>query len=225
MNLYLRLLTTWFRALFEKSISIQDGCEQWFRVWPNDIDAFLHMNNGRYLQIMDVARFRWLQLTGALSVIRKKGWKVALGGNMTRYRRSLGAFTKFRVSSRLLCWDDRWFFLEHVFHTPDGRQVAVGVSRAAFRDASGWVSTDEVMAHVEPGRNSGEMPAYIRNWLDIEEDMYLSAYSATETMNARIGAVIRKYVGAEVRQGARRPSASLRARTETNRAPAETAER
>lgn len=196
MNLYLRLLTTWFRTCFEQSISTRDSCEQWFRVWPNDIDAFLHMNNGRYLQIMDVARFRWLQLTGALSVIRKKGWKVALGGNITRYRKALGAFAKFRVSSRLVCWDDRWFYLEHVFHAPDGRQVAAGVSRAAFRDRSGWVSTDEVMAHVEPGVDSAEMPAYLRNWLHVEEDMYASAYGAAEIMNNRVGAgVIKDYAG------------------------------
>lgn len=175
MNLYLRLLVTTIRALFEKHISTLDNCEQWFRVWPGDLDLFLHMNNGRYLQIMDVARFRWLLRTGTISAIKTMNWKVALGGNMTRYRRPLQLFARYRVVTRLLCWDERWFFLEHAFTDKKGRQIAVGLSRAAFRDARGWVPAREVMQIVEPGASSGDIPQYLRKWLVMEESMSICA--------------------------------------------------
>ena len=162
------------RTLFERKLSTQDTCDQWFRVWPFDMDAFGHMNNGRYRQIMDVAGWLagWLLRTGTISALFRQCWKVTLGGNMTQFRRSLRLFAKYRVVSRLVCWDDRWFYLEHTFYNRYGAQLAVGVSRAAFRDANGWVSTKDVMAVVDPGVYSGEMPGFMREWLRIERAMF-----------------------------------------------------
>lgn len=171
MNLYLRILFTVIRAYFESHISTKASCEQWFRVWPGDIDLFMHMNNGRYLQIMDVARFRWLLRTGTVATMKKHAWNVALGGNMTRYRRPLRLFAKYRVTTRLLCWDNRWFFLEHTFMNKKGSTIAVGVSRAAFIRDSSWISTSEVMQAVEPGVCSGDIPGYLSAWLANEENM------------------------------------------------------
>lgn len=171
MNLYLRLLLTLVRARFERSLSTRVACCQWFRVWPNDIDAFCHMNNGRYLQIMDIARARWLLRTGTLGVIRRRRWSVALGGNLIRYRRPLRLWTSYRVSTRLVCWDDRWFSLEHQFHHTAGRMLAAGFSRAAFRGAGDWVTTDIVMDEVDTGVESPPIPGYVEAWLEVEDAM------------------------------------------------------
>ena len=35
-----------------------------FRVLPHDIDINLHLNNGRYLQLIDLNRAEWLIRTG-----------------------------------------------------------------------------------------------------------------------------------------------------------------
>ncbi len=172
MNLYLRLLVTWIRSLTEKRMSTADDCSQWFRVWPHDLDAFGHMNNGRYLQVMDVARLRWLLRTGTIDVIRRNNWKVALGGNLTRFRRPLSLFAKYRVDSRLLCWDDRWFYLEHVFRDAAGQLLSVGMSRAAFRHNHRWVKTDEVMDHVDPGATSIPLPQHVVDWMASEHALF-----------------------------------------------------
>ena len=59
MNLYLRLLFVFLRNLYSDREHHSHSCESRFRVLPHDLDAFGHMNNGRYLQIMDVARTEW----------------------------------------------------------------------------------------------------------------------------------------------------------------------
>lgn len=183
MNLYIRLLFTVLRALFEPKLSTRTECTQSFRVWPNDIDAFGHMNNGRYLQIMDVSRMRWLVRTGTVGAIRRRRWAVALGGNLTRYRHPLRLWRRYSVSTRLVCWDRRWFFLEHAFHDDQGRQVAIGISRAAFRGEGRWVPTAEVMNEVEAGIHSPPVPRHLKHWMRAEEAMSSAANHSPMTPN------------------------------------------
>lgn len=190
VNLYFRLLMTFLRTLLESRMSTRELCVQSFRVWPHDIDAFGHMNNGRYLQIMDVARLRWLLRTGTIAAIRQNGWRVSLGGNITRYRRPLNLFSSYTVHSRLLCWDRRWFYLEHVFRDAAGRTVATGMSRAAFRCNGGWVTTAEVMAEVDPGVQSPTIPAHISQWMAAEEALYAFCNEAEPTERTPKAAIL-----------------------------------
>ena len=188
MNLYFRLLLTWIRSLLEARMPTSFACIQRFRVWPHDLDLFGHMNNGRYLQVMDVARMRWLLLTGTIDVIRRNRWAVALGGNMTRFRRPLSLFAKYRVVSRLHCWDERWFYLEHVFYDSSGAVLSVGVSRAAFRHRRRWVSTQEVMDQVDPGAVSGPIPDYIGDWMRAEQALFCESRAVvSEGLTVRAG--------------------------------------
>ena len=168
MNLYVRLLLSFLRAVSVRRIKTSDVAVQSFRVWPTDIDLYRHMNNGRYFQIMDVARFSWLVKTGTVKVLAQQGWGALLGGSLMRFRRSLKAFQRYTVATRLICWDDRWYYLEHVFRDHRGRRVATGIVRAAFRSKSGWVSTREAMGIIEPDAISPAMPEEISAWLRTE---------------------------------------------------------
>ncbi len=172
MNLYLRLLRVLIGSWFETSTHYSEPVESTFRVWPHDLDAFGHMNNGRYLQIMDVARTHWMKRAGVVAAIRKNRWAPILGGGFIRYRYSLRLWQPYRVRSRLLCWDDQWFFLEHVFIDARNRHVAVGISRAALRANGRWVATRKVTQEIHPGAVSPDVPAYVMEWLDLEEEMF-----------------------------------------------------
>ena len=152
-----------------------------FRVWPHDLDAFGHMNNGRYLQIMDVSRAQWMAKTGVLTAMRQHRWSAVLGGNITRYRRSLKPFQSYSVQTSLVCWDDKWFFFKHLFIDKQNRCVAIGLSRAALRTACGWVDSHLVVGQVQPGAQSPAMPEYFKAWVSAEDIMYREAQSAQET--------------------------------------------
>ncbi|NNC65690.1 MAG: thioesterase family protein, partial [Gammaproteobacteria bacterium] len=97
MNLYLRLLLVWLRNIAEAKRHYSHRAESRFRVLPHDIDAFGHMNNGRYLQIMDVARLEWMLQTQVAGAIRKNRWSPVLGGGAIRYRHSLTLLQPYRV--------------------------------------------------------------------------------------------------------------------------------
>jgi len=171
MNLYFRLLIRLLSAMFSRSIQVTEKTQNHFRVLPSDIDLFGHMNNGRYLQIMDVARCCWMARAGVLGAMAKNRWTAVLGGGTIRFRRALKPLESYRVTTRLICWDRRWFYLEHGFIDRRGNCVAVGISRAALRSKGKWLPTQSMMDLVGPGLTSDPMPAYLSALNTNEEQM------------------------------------------------------
>jgi acyl-CoA thioesterase FadM len=174
MNLYMRLILVFIRTFSGERLHHSAVTESRFRVFLHDLDAFGHMNNGRYLQIMDVARTEWMLRTGVADAIRKERWAPMLGGGVVRYRHSLRLFQRYTVRTRLLGWDERWFYLEHSFMDHRDRCVAVGVKRAGLRAENRWVGTEEVVGSVHPGATSPAIPAHVLDWVALEEAMYRS---------------------------------------------------
>ena len=172
MNLYLRLLLVWLRNIPAKKRHHSHGANSRFRVLPHDLDAFGHMNNGRYHQIMDVARVEWMLQTQVAGAIRKNRWSPILGGGVIRYRHSLKLLQVYYVHTRLLGWDQRWFYLEHTFMDSRNRCVAVGITRAGLRNRDQWVHADEVVHSVQPGARSPALPAHILRWIRLDEEIY-----------------------------------------------------
>ncbi len=171
MNLYFRLLLKLLLTRWQQRIDTSETTTARFRVWPQDVDVFGHMNNGRYLQIMDIARSSWMARCGALGVMRENKWGAALGGGSIRFRKALKPFQRYRVTTRLISWDSRWFYLEHGFLDEADRCIAVGVSRAAIRSHKGWVRTGDVMALVDPQAKPAVVPDYLRDLGDAETAM------------------------------------------------------
>lgn len=176
MNLYFRLLRAYLNGLISGRLSHTETSESRFRVWLHDLDAFGHMNNGRYLQIMDVARTEWMTRVGVFSALRQHNWTALLGGGIVRFRYSLRAFEQYRVRTRLLHWDSRWFYLEHAFMDKDDRCVAAGVTRAGIRGSGEWVPASRMAAAV--GADADRAPAppgYLRAWLELEDELFAAA--------------------------------------------------
>lgn len=171
MNLYLRLLFALCHTL-RNPVHCDVELECVFRVWPHDLDAFGHMNNGRYLQIMDVARVRWMARTGVLRAMLRSRWSGVIGGALTRYRYSLRPFQRYRVRTRLVYWDRRWFYFEHTFLDAHDRCVAAGLSRTALRGQCGWILTDDAVRLVDPGANPPEAPPYLDAWLALDQQVF-----------------------------------------------------
>lgn len=172
MNLYIRLLIVWLRNFRSDQQHFSHAARSCFRVLPHDLDAFGHMNNGRYLQIMDVARTEWMMQTGVVAAIRENRWAPILGGGFIRYRFSMKLFQAYHVRTRLLGWDGRWFYLEHSFTDRRNRCTAVGITRAGLRKDSAWVHAHDVAERVYPGANSPTIPSHVHDWISVEEAMF-----------------------------------------------------
>ena len=139
------------------------------RVWPNDIDLNLHLNNARYLNLMDYARMHLLARVRLLDHFVRARWTPLVGAVWMTYRRSLPLFARFTLTSRLVCWDDRWFYIEQTFTGRDGL-AAVGWVKGLLRDSSGNLDPQVVLETVAPGIVSPPVPDAIATWNDLTRE-------------------------------------------------------
>lgn len=139
------------------------------RVWPNDIDLNLHLNNARYLSYMDYGRMHLLARIHLLQHIVRSRWTPLVGAVWVTYRRSLPLFGRFALASRLVCWDERWFYLEQTFTSDDGL-AAVGWVKGMLREPGGAVNPQAVLEKIEPGVVSPPMPEAIAAWNELTRE-------------------------------------------------------
>ena len=64
MNLLLRLALVLFQGRRGPRLGLLDTGSLHMRVWPTDLDVLMHMNNGRYLSLMDLGRVDLLVRSG-----------------------------------------------------------------------------------------------------------------------------------------------------------------
>jgi acyl-CoA thioesterase FadM len=127
------------------------------RVWPNDLDLNLHVNNGRYLMLADIGRIHWFLNTGILAVARRRGAMPVIGDAIAKFRRDLRVFQTFELHTRLIGWDQKWAFMEHRF-VRSGRVLGVVAVRGAFRGPDGPLDPTELAADLSQSANSPALP-------------------------------------------------------------------
>jgi acyl-CoA thioesterase FadM len=118
-----------------------------WRVMPADLDLFGHMNNSRYLLLMDFARLDYLAQVGLLGAAFRYRWTVPLRTAQVDYYRPLKPFEKFEIGTQVLSWNDRWFYLRQRFRTLGHpvRTVATAHVKTIFLSPSGHVAPMDVV--------------------------------------------------------------------------------
>ena len=89
------------------------------RCTPADIDMFFEMNNGRILTLYDLGRFGLSIRTGLAEQLRRNAWGLVVAGSSVRYRARITPFQRFELRTRLLGWDQRFFYLEQAMWRGD----------------------------------------------------------------------------------------------------------
>jgi acyl-CoA thioesterase FadM len=175
MNLYLRLLWTLLRARRMPALSLGDALEREFRVLPNDLDLNGHMNNGRYLTMLDLMLVEYFVRAGFAAVMLRQGWRPMAGGSFISYRRGLKPLQRYQLRFRLEAADERWNYMRFEFH--DGRQVcATGYVKGSSVSRQGLVPNAQSYAALGVAPPAAPLPAAVRNWLAAEQAAVASAW-------------------------------------------------
>ena len=140
-----------------------------FRVWPTDLDVLNHMNNGKYLSIMDVARFDMVVRTGTWKIIQERGWYPVVVGQTISYRKSLNPWKRFWIESRILGFDEQAVYIEQRFVRPNAERrpeiYARAFVRARFlKRAGGVVRIEELLAAVGAEAKDFAVPEEVLAW-------------------------------------------------------------
>lgn len=159
MNLLLRLAMVLLGAPRRSRLDLLAASSLPMRVWPTDLDVQMHMNNGRYLSLMDLGRIDLLVRSGFWREARLRAWFPLVGASAIEYRRPLRVFERYQLTTRLLGWDERWFYVEQSFRQGD-RVAAVATVKAMIRSASGTVPPLEALAAVGVSGPSPGLPEH-----------------------------------------------------------------
>ena len=169
MLLFFRFVIVTIKSLFRSRIDALEESTVRFTVLPHDCDLNLHLNAGRFLSFMDVARMDLIGRTGLMRRLVQRKWRPLMGGCVVRYRREIRPFERFTVRSRILGWDDKWFYLEHVAEK-GGALCAVGTVRTLIRGKIGNIPPQEVLAAVGAANTlAPELPEFVKRWRDAED--------------------------------------------------------
>ncbi len=115
----------WFTSRRGPRLGFTDVSRSQFRVWPTDIDILRHMNNGKYLSIMDIGRFDLMLRNGVFALFKREAWYPVVVGQTISYRKSLNPWQRFTVESQILGFDDQAVYLEQRFVRPAPRGTAI----------------------------------------------------------------------------------------------------
>ena len=177
MNLIFRVIALCIGYLFNRSrIQPLDASVIQSRVWPLDLDANIHMNNGRYLSIMDLGRLDLIVRVGVVREVIKKRWMPVLSAATIRYRIPLMPFQKFNLETRVVWWDEKWFYMEQKFIITEGKKAgavaAIAFVKGSFydRDKKQTVPSTDV-TQLMGIMHTPNQPAYIKSWQVAEDDM------------------------------------------------------
>nr|CAD7403432.1 unnamed protein product [Timema cristinae] len=135
-----------------------------------DVDTLLyHMNNVRYLREVDFARADFYERSKLYKKIRSKGGAVVQGSCTIRYRRFIRPFSIFRITSKIIYWDEKSIFMEHRFITPKDdfvRAIVLCQQRVIKCDANDVMK--ELM-DVESGIEKPQVPMEVAKWIECNE--------------------------------------------------------
>jgi acyl-CoA thioesterase FadM len=154
MNAIFRMLYVLIRSLFCARIGPgQLVSELGFRVLPTDVDFNFHMNNGRYLTICDLDRVDIYARSGLLKAMFKRNWLPVIAEHTMIYKKPLGLFERFKVTTKVTHWDEKYFYMNHTFNRGE-RIMAEGTSKACvYARGVGVVRPDDALAAVEQDRS------------------------------------------------------------------------
>ncbi len=155
MNLWLRLVWLLLTSLFRPRLALPgDRSALTLRVLPNDLDLSLHMNNGRYLTVMDLGRIDLLLRSGLAREVWRHGWTPVANAAVIRFRRELRLFERYRLETQILTWSEQAVVMAQTFVFAGGDREGQIAARALIkgaiydRKASRYVPISELMATI-----------------------------------------------------------------------------
>lgn len=135
------------RLFFFKKTDLFKPVYTSFIVSPFDLDTNFHMNNGRYLSIMDLGRYDMLVKPKLFWKLVRAGYYPVVVSESIRFKKSLGLFQKFTIQTEIDSWDEKDFYIKQIFYVKN-EIAAVGYIKGRFkkRGVKSSIATNEIFS-------------------------------------------------------------------------------
>jgi acyl-CoA thioesterase FadM len=166
MNLYFRLfLLLFWRTRHCRRIDFLDVSRIQYRALPSDCDVNFHLTNSRYPAFMDLARTYMLAEMGLLKKFIKLKWMPIVNAAEFTYIRDIKPFQKFEIETKIVGWDEKYFYIEQRFVSERGLHCIVHV-RGVFVCKGKQIPLDTFVAEAGYKGEIPQLPAEVVMWKD-----------------------------------------------------------
>lgn len=162
----LRFILVMLKSFLSKKKGISEDLVLKFWVIPFVDTDLTRLFTQTYNQYMGLARWNLVFnsefRTGAL----KRGWVPVTAKETISYKRSIKAFDRIVLTTRLIHWNERRFYHEHIF-TVKGEVRAVCYIEGLVRGPKGHLKPTEVFKALGVSREAPPMPDNMKGWAEL----------------------------------------------------------
>ncbi|MCG8436411.1 MAG: thioesterase family protein [Gammaproteobacteria bacterium] len=168
MNLYLRLIGLLLSLPFIEKKDVFAVSVKRFRAWPLDCDLNMHVTNSRYLALADLGRTHLLAQMKLLRSVLKRRWLPVLHAVALTFVRPIPPLVKFELHTRLLTWDEKYFYVEQKF-IYKGHTCTVGLFRGLFVKGRETIPVQDVIELAGEKRTPPPKSEVLEHWNAMRE--------------------------------------------------------
>ncbi|EFA11753.1 protein THEM6 [Tribolium castaneum] len=163
-------LITWCK-IRRKRVKIDETTEYYGVCTTNDLDIyFQHMNNARYIRELDFARFHFYQRTGIYEILLKSDGLVLQTACHVRYRRTIPFLTPYKITTKVIYWDEKNIYLEHQFVTlSDGFITTVILCKQAILGVNVIEMMNKLLEQKNDENYKPEPPPELEDWIHLNK--------------------------------------------------------
>ncbi|MFV0492944.1 MAG: acyl-CoA thioesterase [Pseudorhodobacter sp.] len=135
--------------------------------WPQDIDPWAELNNGRTLTLFDLGRIPLGLRTGIHRALRAQGWRMAVAGSSVRYRRRVRIMDRLEMRSHCIGWDARFIYMEQGLWR-DGECTSHILLRSAVTAGRGLIAPQRLVSATGLDIDSPPLPHWVKGWIEAD---------------------------------------------------------
>ena len=162
----IRFIFVLLKSLLSKPKALSDDFELTFWAIPLIDTDYSRLFTQTYALYMGLARWNFLFNSEFKTAALKKAWVPVTTAETMVYGRSIKAFSHVKLVTRLVHWNDRRFYLEHIFYVK-GDVYAHTYVEGLVRSPSGHLKPKEAFATLGITRESPPMPEKLQGWVDM----------------------------------------------------------
>ena len=159
---YLRLARVLVRSKFKSKLNFysRDSDCIPMMVLPQDIDPFMELNNGRYVTLLDLGRYGYGTRVNINTFLKKQKWSLTITGTYNEYRYRLRLFQRFKLKTKIIGYDENWFYFFQKIERNEKTHMA-SVVKYAFTSKNGIVKPKEVVEAMGEPYDPSQLPSWV----------------------------------------------------------------
>ena len=159
---YLRLTRVLLFSKFKPKLNFysRDSDSISMMVLPQDIDPFMELNNGRYVTLLDLGRYGYGSRVNINKFLKKQKWSLTITGTYNEYRYRLRLFQRFVLKTKIIGYDEKWFYFFQKIER-NGKTHMASVVKYAFTSKNGIVKPKEVVEAMGEPYDPKQLPPWV----------------------------------------------------------------